>query len=75
MQEYEVDKNRVAIFPNYITNRHYRFAQNMLAIVNKSASALNGKKANRSDFLKPIELNKINPQFLASAEFVYPSVA
>lgn len=47
----------------------------MLAIVNKPASALNGKKTNRGDFLKPTELNKINPQFLASAEFVYPSVA
>ena len=74
MQAYEVDKNRAAIFPNYITNRHYRFAQDMLELANKPASALIEKGANRRNCVKSIESSATNSPFLASAEFVCPSL-
>ena len=74
MQAYEVDKNRAAIFPNYITNRHYRYAQQMLEVVSTPADLLNVLGTNRKNFLKPIELNATDPRFAASAEFVGPGV-
>ena len=74
MQAYQADKNRAAIFPNYVTNRYFRYAQQVLEVAGKPASALNEIGANRCECLKPIELNGSDPRFAASAEFIVPSV-
>lgn len=74
MRAYEADENRAAILPNYITNRHYRYAQQVLEVAGKPASALNDIGANSCKCLKPIELNASDPRFTASAEFIRPSV-
>lgn len=74
MGAYKADKNKAAILPNYITNRHYRYAQQILEVAEKPASELSEIGAKPCKCLKPIELNSSDPRFAASAEFIGPSV-
>ena len=74
MKYYQIAENKSAILPNYLTNRHYRYAQQLMEIAGKPASELNVIGSRPCKCLKPVELNENDPGFTASAAFIGPTV-
>lgn len=75
MQSYEFKEGRKAIFPNYITNRHYRHAKRVIEIASGPASLLDDGAVNTYKCFKEMEKNETDPRFSASAEYIQPSMS
>lgn len=67
-------ENRDHLYSNFITNRHYQYATEIMELAILPAGSLDERKAAGSKYRKQLEIFAQDEKFAASAEFIKPAL-
>ena len=67
---YDAAENKKSLFPNYITNRFFRYGEAVLKVAHSPTGRHHDQRADKCECVKDLEITAANRRFADSAKFV-----